>query len=135
MADWKAGAGMRAGRDGGGPGMLGEPESSFVKLFSVYVDKGLSHALEVFIALLEETGRGIGSIEITSVPIAEQWLQRQMVFALALHDHPVQASDLVVGQVIEYPVAQQLPGKIDQCVCHSFCIWFHVSSCNCITNL
>ena len=87
---------------------------SLVELFTVYVDKGLIHTLKVFIALLEEAGRCIGRIEVSPVPIAEQRLQRQLIFALALHDHPVQTCDLVVGQVIEYPAAQQLPGKIDQ---------------------
>ena len=76
----------------------------FIKFFPVYADGGLAQALKVFIAFVQEMGRGLGGIKITPVPIAEQGLKGQLVLPLALHDHPVQTGYLILRQMIEYTV-------------------------------
>jgi hypothetical protein len=92
--------------------------SGFVKLFAIHVDERLAHPLKVFVALLQEPGRGVGRIIISAVPIAKQRLKRQLSFALSLQNDPVQACDLVIRKMIENPAAKKLPCKIDQWISH-----------------
>src|ERR1700722_13425864 len=86
--------------------------SGFVELFSVNVDEGLTQSLQVFVALLQQTGRGVGSVIVSPVPVGQQGLERQFLVLLDAEDHPVQAADLIVRKMAEDPAVEQFPCQI-----------------------
>jgi hypothetical protein len=51
-----AGADLVVVRPGSGLGLVVAAGSGLVKLFSVYVDQGLAHPLQILVALLQKTG-------------------------------------------------------------------------------
>src|ERR1700730_7978554 len=86
--------------------------SGFVELFSVNVNERLTYSLQVFVALLQQAGGGIGRVVISPVPIGQQGLQRQVLLLSEPEDHPMQAGDLVIRKMAKDPAVEQFPRQI-----------------------
>jgi hypothetical protein len=90
----------------GRPGNLLSGSSGFVELFSVNVNEGLTHSLQVFVALLQQAGRGVGSVIVSPVPVGQQGLERKLPVLVDAEDHPVQAGDLIIRKMAKDPAIE-----------------------------
>src|SRR5580658_519884 len=95
----------------GRSGDLLSGSSGFVELFTVDVNEGLTHSLQVFVALLQQAGRGVGRVIVSPIPIGQQGLERKFVL-LNAEDHPVQPGDLIVRKMAEGPAVEEFPCQI-----------------------
>src|ERR1700743_973005 len=76
--------------------------SGLVKFFPEDNDQRLAHPLQVLVALLQEPRGRIGRIIISPVPIAEQWLQGQLMIGLPLGNHAAPTCYFIVRKMGEH---------------------------------